>query len=178
MMWQAEGARGASGACFPRAMPCNACARRCSIPSILPSAVSLYHRRVIACPLSSRRPLQEENLTEAVSNAHKVWAPPTVGSDLRAVLQDAAAASITRQVRGIGHWGEGQADRSRRVCRNWVLASLIKQEPSKPHHAFWLRRHPCMSAPALTSPRVASPHNAPACSLNTSRPTSGCWWRR
>ncbi|PSC68884.1 NEDD8-activating enzyme E1 regulatory subunit [Micractinium conductrix] len=42
-------------------------------------------------------PLEEENLTEAVSNAHKVWAPPTVGSDLRAVLQDAAAASITRQ---------------------------------------------------------------------------------
>lgn len=42
-------------------------------------------------------PLEEENFLEAVSNAHKVWAPPTVSSDLRAVLEDGCAANITQQ---------------------------------------------------------------------------------
>jgi hypothetical protein len=42
--------------------------------------------------------LQEENFTEAISNAHKVWAPPSVSSELQAVLDDPCAASITQQV--------------------------------------------------------------------------------
>ncbi|KAL4859524.1 NEDD8-activating enzyme E1 regulatory subunit AXR1 [Chlorella vulgaris] len=42
-------------------------------------------------------PLDEENFTEAISNAHKVWAPPSVSSELQAVLDDPCAASITQQ---------------------------------------------------------------------------------
>ncbi len=43
-------------------------------------------------------PPQEENLTEAVANAHKVWAPPSVSSELRAILEDSCAAHLTQQV--------------------------------------------------------------------------------
>ncbi|KAL4419001.1 hypothetical protein ABPG77_000866 [Micractinium sp. CCAP 211/92] len=42
-------------------------------------------------------PLEEENFTEAVANAHKVWAPPTVSSELRAILEDSCAAHLTQQ---------------------------------------------------------------------------------
>lgn len=40
---------------------------------------------------SHRRSLDEENYKEALASAFKVWAPPAVGSDLKAILEDPCA---------------------------------------------------------------------------------------
>mmetsp|Transcript_20485 Transcript_20485/g.61666 ORF Transcript_20485/g.61666 Transcript_20485/m.61666 type:complete len:555 (-) Transcript_20485:2962-4626(-) len=40
-------------------------------------------------------PLDEENFLEAVSNAHKMWAPPSIPSEVRTILQDDAAKHVT-----------------------------------------------------------------------------------
>jgi hypothetical protein len=71
------------------------CQRMPPAPSCRPLAAFLQPLPATACP--ALPPLQEENFSEAASNAHKVWAPPGVSSELRAVLEDPAAASITPQ---------------------------------------------------------------------------------
>jgi hypothetical protein len=75
----------------------------------MPEAVAQLARRPFTCcarpllappphpPTPHAVPLQEENFTEAVANAHKVWAPPSVSSELRAVLEDPCATNITQQ---------------------------------------------------------------------------------
>ena len=80
-------------------------------------------------PSPLHTPQQEENITEAVANAHKVWAPPSVPAELRAILEDPAAAAITQQVRGDSGDGRGtQAARlqmgggAMRACRVLLLA--------------------------------------------------------
>lgn len=40
-------------------------------------------------------PLFEENFDEAVMNAHRVWAPPTLTTELLEILQDPKASSLT-----------------------------------------------------------------------------------
>lgn len=84
------------------------------------------HRR---CPNHppSRCP-QEENFTEAVANAHKVWAPPTVSPELRAVLADPAAQAITHKVGGAGRGGAlGSQPRTAPACRRgWRRTAWVR----------------------------------------------------
>ncbi|GAB4817852.1 hypothetical protein N2152v2_004898 [Parachlorella kessleri] len=40
-------------------------------------------------------PLDEENFSEAVANAHKVWSPPSIPSELRSILEDECCTSLS-----------------------------------------------------------------------------------
>jgi amyloid beta precursor protein binding protein 1 len=48
-----------------------------------------WQRKIDDCPIP------EENFTEAIASAHKVWAPPSLKSEVKAIIEDEAATNIT-----------------------------------------------------------------------------------
>ena len=48
-----------------------------------------WQRSIDGCPVP------EENFVEAIANAHKVWAPPVLSSEVKSILEDDAAVNLT-----------------------------------------------------------------------------------
>ncbi len=114
---------------------------------------------VSPCPfLCPSLPPQEENFTEAVSNAHKVWAPPSVPSELRAILADPAADTITAKVGGL--W--------------WAVRCCVPQEAQR---AASHRGRPSSRRRHRSTQQTNLAYSLFLLPLG-SRPTTGCWWRR